>query len=265
MHDSALRTRRAALVGLLAVLTAVLTGCGAGSRGEAQSGNAAMVASGSTLDEKLPDAAASARLVDQDGHRFTLASLAGKMVVVAPFLTMCQETCPLTSANIRRAATDAGALGDQTVFLEVTVDPARDTVARMHAYQAEYGSLANWQLATGKPAAVTAFWRALGVSLEKAPGDGPVRDWFTGKMLASSYDIHHQDVVLVIDATGHIRWISVGHPDARGLPLPTTLSRFLNDEGRGNRAHPEADGASVWTAKDVDQALTYVHRLGTTN
>ncbi|HEX2895697.1 MAG TPA: SCO family protein [Marmoricola sp.] len=270
MHHAARRTRRAALGGLLCVLTAALAACGAGpSNGSlatgAQSGNPQTVASGSTLDQKVPATASNAPLVDQDGRRFTLASLAGKDVVVAPFLTMCQETCPMTSANMRRAASDAGQGGDRTVFLEVSVDPARDTVARMHAYQAQYGALPTWRLATGRPAAVTAFWRALGVSLQKVPGEGPVRDWFTGKMLASSYDVQHQDLVLIIDTKGRIRWISMGRPDARGLPLPTTLKRFLNHEGRGNRSHPDAGGASVWTAKDVDRALTYVHRLDATS
>lgn len=253
---------------LCALLTAlVLTaGCAAGSSdtpGAATGQSTPPVPTGNTLDQKLPPVAASTRLVDQDGRAFTLRSLRGKVVVLAPLLTMCQETCPMTTANIHRAAQDAvrsGASGD-VVYLELTVDPDRDTVHRMHAYAELYGALPDWRLATGRPGEVRAVWKSLGVITDKAPVHGPVRDWLTGKRLKHSYDVHHQDVVMAISGAGRLRWITVGHPDARGTRLPATLQSYLNEEGRTNYAHPDSGGADSWTAHDVEQAVTWLRGL----
>jgi len=259
--------RKAVAAAALAVLAPVVAGC-SGGYGTADTSAAAgasrrPVATGNTLDQPVSDAVAGTSLVDQRGRRLSLRSLRGTVVVLAPLLTMCQETCPMTTAELHRAAEDVsrGPLSGRVVFLEVTVDPRRDTVRRMHAYAALYGAVPGWRLVTGRPAAVQRLWRSLGVTTERAPTHEPVRDWMTGRLLQHSYDVHHQDVVLVIGADGRLRWITVGHPDARGTRLPVTLHRFLDDEGRRNLARPTAAGASAWSAHDVEQAVRYVARL----
>jgi hypothetical protein len=73
--------------------------------------------------------------------------------------------------------------------------------------------------------------------------------------------VHHQDVVMAVSAAGRLRWITVGHPDARGTRVPTSLQRYLNAAGRENYAHPNAGGADSWTARDVEQAVAYVRGL----
>ena len=52
---------------------------------------------------------------------------------------------------------------DRVVFVEATVDPGRDTVARLAAYQKEFG--ADWDLWTGTPADIAAFWKPFGVDV----------------------------------------------------------------------------------------------------
>jgi cytochrome oxidase Cu insertion factor (SCO1/SenC/PrrC family) len=265
-HSSKGWVSRLLACGVAAGLAAcLLAGCGDSAQQSAAvtDQGPAQVASGNTLKQPVPARAAHARLVDQNGRALTLASLRGKIVVVAPLLTFCQETCPMTSANIHRAAQDVkrSGLGEKVVFLEPTVDPARDTVARLHAYAKLYGPLSDWRLVTGKPATVLAMWQALGVSTQKTRPEDTVRDWLTGKLVHHSYDVHHQDLVLVIDPAGRIRWLSIGRPDARGQRLPGSLHQFLNDEGRHNLAHPGAGGASTWTAHQVEQAIRYVDGL----
>lgn len=222
------------------------------------------VATGNTLRQRVPASAAAARLVDQNGRSLSLRSLRGKVVVLAPLLTMCQETCPMTSENVHRAAEAAqhNGVSSRVVFLKLTVDPQRDTFRRLHAYAKLYGAMADWRLGTGKPSNVLAVWKALGVSTERAATDEPVRDWMTGKLLKHSYDVHHQDVVVIIDPAGYMRWITVGRPNARGARLPVTLHKFLNDEGRENYAHPNAGGATSWSARNLEQAVSYVLGLG---
>jgi len=50
---------------------------------------------------------------------------------------------------VQRAVRVAG-LGNQVVFIEATVDPERDTPARLRAYTKEFE--ADWPLLTGTPA-----------------------------------------------------------------------------------------------------------------
>jgi len=262
------RVRRAAVaLGVGASLLGALGGCATvqPQRALSTSGEAHMVAGGTTLDQPVSAVAAATRLVDEDGNPFSLSSLRGRIVVLAPLLTMCQETCPMTSSNMHAAALAAEQATGQSghvVFLEITVDPARDTVRRLHAYARLYGGLPDWRLATGKPSDVLALWKALGISTDPTKPDDTVRDWMTGKLVHDSYDVHHQDVVMVIDPSGHLRWVTDGHPDARGTALPTTMQQFLSNEGRANYRRPGAAGASSWTARDVEKAVAYVQGLG---
>jgi protein SCO1/2 len=258
-----LRLHRAGTRAALAAVTVLagaagLTSCAAAhAHAPAADHPQAAVSTGNVLDERLPAAVADAPLVDQDGHRLTLRSLRGKVVVLAPLLTLCQETCPMTTENMHRAAADVAGSGlaGKVVFLEPTVDPARDDVARLHAYAKLYGGLPDWSLVTGRPAVLDRLWKGLGVSTDKAPGGGPVRDWLTGRILEHSYDVHHQDVVLVVDAAGHLRWLTVGRPDARGTRLPGSLRSFLDEEGKHNFRAP---GSDAWTPRQVEQAVRYV-------
>ena len=214
-------------------------------------------ASGTVLDEPLPDAIAKLPLVDQHGHHFTLASLRGRTVVLGDFLTLCQEVCPLTSVNLRDVAKAVQRDGRSTdvQVVEATVDPARDSVKRLAAYEKVFGAQQDWTLATGDQRGLDGLWAHLGVYHEKAPEDvAPApRDWWTGAPL--TYDVHHQDVVYVIDAHGHARWVDDGTPNTLGEKPAGSLLQFLNDEGRHHLTSP-ADPA--WTVRDVEQAVGYV-------
>jgi protein SCO1/2 len=209
------------------------------------------------LDEPLPDRIANLPLLDQHGHHFTLASLRGRTVVVGDFLTLCQEVCPLTSVNLRdvaKAVQRDGRSADVQV-VEATVDPARDSVKRLAAYEKVFGAQEDWTLATGGQDVLDLLWQYLGVYHEKAGEDvSPApKDWLTGAPL--TYDVHHQDVVYVIDSRGHARWVDDGTPNTLGEAPVGPMLQFLNTEGRHNLTSP-ADPA--WTVHDVEQAVTYV-------
>ena len=98
------------------------------------------------------------------------------MVVLAPFLTLCQDECPLVTGafiSLQRDLRAAGLWRDRVVFVEATVDPGRDTVARLAAYQKEFG--ADWDLWTGTPAAIAAFWKPFGVEYQIVPEEQPAK------------------------------------------------------------------------------------------
>ncbi|MDQ1496075.1 MAG: hypothetical protein QOG69_2558, partial [Actinomycetota bacterium] len=50
----------------------------------------------------VPPEIAGLSLLDATGAPTTLASLHGKIVVLTDFLTLCQEICPLVSANFSK-------------------------------------------------------------------------------------------------------------------------------------------------------------------
>lgn len=234
----------------------LLLGCCTGTE-PSHHHSTAVPASGTVLDEPLPDAVATLPLVDQHGRHFTLASLRGRTVVLGDFLTLCQEVCPLTSVNLRdvaKAVQRNGRSADVQV-VEATVDPGRDSVQRLAAYEKVFGAQPDWTLATGDQHGLDALWAHLGVYHEKAAEDvAPApRDWWTGAPL--TYDVHHQDVVYVIDPRGHARWVDDGTPNTLGEKPAGSLLQFLNTEGRQNLTAP-ADPA--WTVRDVEEAVAYV-------
>ena len=210
------------------------------------------------FDLPVPAATAALPLVDQAGRTVTLASLRGTTVVLVDFLSLCQEVCPLTSANVRAVsdALDAAHLSGEVRILEATVDPARDTPPRLAAYQKLYGAKPNWSLVTGTSSVVSALWKSFGVGYEKKPTTAtpPPKDWLTGSPL--TYDVDHQDVVIVIGPDGHERWLVDGTPRVSGpSSVPSTLQTFLNEDGRTNETAPTDP---TWTAADVVSAVQYV-------
>ena len=206
----------------------------------------------------MPDATLNLPLVDQDGKTVTLASFAGKTVVLADFLTQCQEICPLTSAalsDVSSAVTKAG-LDDDVVILEASVDPERDDVAHLAAYQKLFGASPNWTFVTGNPSDIDALWKQFGVGLERKDidEDPAPKDWLTGAPL--TYDIDHQDIVIVIGPDGHEKWLVNGTPSiGPSAGVPSTLQSFLSEDGLANESAPPDPS---WTAADVEAAIAYV-------
>jgi cytochrome oxidase Cu insertion factor (SCO1/SenC/PrrC family) len=255
---SAPRSRGSRSAALAAVVALCATLCACTSHTPTSTAASQTPTTGSVVDVAVPAAVANLDLVDQSGQRVTLASLRGKTVVLADFLSLCQEVCPLTTANLRSvvdAVRRAGMTGDVQV-LEVTVDPQRDRPARLKAYQHLFGAEPNWSFATGRASDVAALWKWFGVAYSRTeePAGPPPRDWLTGRPL--TYDVDHQDVVFVLGSDGNERWFVDGMPNSSGSAAPPApLQTFLNADGRHNQTAP-ADPS--WTAADVEQALSYV-------
>src|SRR3954470_15073094 len=75
-----------------------------------------------------PAPAGDFALRDQNGDLVQLAGLRGKVVVLSPLYTHCQDTCPLTAQQIRGALDDlSGAQRGDVRALALSVDPANDT------------------------------------------------------------------------------------------------------------------------------------------
>jgi protein SCO1/2 len=77
---------------------AVLVGSGLGAAYALRSSAGAPGASGTVVDRTVP----KLPLLDPGGRATSLAAFRGRVVVLAPFLTLCHEVCPLTTGPSRR-------------------------------------------------------------------------------------------------------------------------------------------------------------------
>jgi protein SCO1 len=193
------------------------------------------------------------RLISSSGARTSLGQYRGKDIVMAPFLSLCQDECPLITGAfiaLQRDVRQAG-LGSKVVFMEITVDPGRDTPARLAAYSKEFG--ADWVLATGTPANLDALWKFLGVSVQIVPEEQPAKiDWYTGTPL--TYDVAHTDGYFLIDATGHERFSDSNPPNLHGQ-LDPKLKGLLNAGGIKNL---DDQSAPNWTVAEALSSLSWL-------
>lgn len=249
----------------MAVVVAVVMGlaaCSAPPSGPAPSASASETLSqiATTLDSALPAPLLRLPFTSADGRTVRLADFAGKSVVVSDAMTLCQETCPLDTATLVQTARaeNAAKLGSDEVFLSITVDPGRDTVAQLAAYRRLYSPApANWLALTGTPATVNALWDYLGVwrhKVSEPPGPAP-RNWRTGEPL--SYDVQHSDEVFFLDRQAHERFVLEGPPYAARASLPQTLYTFMNSQGRHNVSSPPS---GAWTEPQARQVLAWVRQ-----
>ncbi len=101
--------RRGRVVAAAAVLAAVLTACG----GSAQDDSAASrphppaTLGGVVMSDPVPASIARLPLTTAAGQRTTLAAYRGKIVMIADSLTLCQDMCPMISANVAAMAQPA--------------------------------------------------------------------------------------------------------------------------------------------------------------
>lgn len=110
---------------------------------------------------RLPDAP----LLDQDGHPQRLVSeVIGDRVVVAGFVyTTCTTVCPVVSALFSRLQDRLGEDLDSRVrLLSLSVDPLRDTPARLKDYAARHGARPGWLWLTGRGEDVAAALKGFG-------------------------------------------------------------------------------------------------------
>jgi protein SCO1/2 len=73
-------------------------------------------------------------LTDQDGSPFSLDELKGQVGVIYFGYTTCPDICPTTLIDFSSVKSELGADADRVKFLMVTVDPDRDSTARLKEY-----------------------------------------------------------------------------------------------------------------------------------
>ena len=112
-------------------------------------------------DIVLPDAV----LITQDGVEVSLQrDVVGDRIVVMDFVyTTCTTVCPVLSAIFSQVQNQLGdRLGAEVVMVSMSVDPNRDTPARLKKYAERLGAGDNWLWLTGRQQTVTEVLEELG-------------------------------------------------------------------------------------------------------
>lgn len=239
-----------AAAAMAAVVLALALAAPRRSQSAATAGVPAPLAVGIELQRPRP--IPPVRLIDERGNPLGLSAWRGKWVILAPSMTLCHEVCPMTTGvltQVRSELAQAG-LSKQVVVAEATVDPWRDTPARLRAYQRLTG--ADFAMLTGTRAEIHRLWKFFGVYYHRVPQSKPPDvDWLTRK--PETFDVAHTDALFFLDPQGQERILDDGMPNAAGH-LSRALRSLLSDQGRQNLAHPQFS----WSAGQVIDDLYYL-------
>jgi protein SCO1/2 len=151
-----------------------------------------------TLDmlTRLDEPAPSLGLIDQDGNRVTLEQFRGRPLLVGFAFAHCTTVCPRVVQDVQRARRRLG--GNSTGALIVTLDPVRDTPSRLPGMAQQWNLDPGTLVASGPIADVERVLDEWRVARERDPLTG---------------DVVHPALVLVVDASGVIRYRTPGGPD----------------------------------------------------
>ena len=150
--------------------------------------------------------------INQNGKQVDRESFKNKVWVAGYFFTSCSTICPKMVGNLNKVA---AACNDKAGIILFSVDPERDSIQRLNKYARLHRiNTSNWQLATGKKAALYSFARN-GLFITATDGDGGENDFI------------HSDNVVLIDKGFHIR----GYYNATA---PSDIEKLINDIKRLN-------------------------------
>ena len=146
---------------------------------------------------RLNDVPPGLALVNETGRTITLDAYRGKAVLVTFAFAHCQTVCPLVVNSVLSARDRIAATAPERtpVVLVVTLDPWRDTPARLPALAEQWGMTGETHVLSGEPDVVERAlnaWRIPRVRNEK-----------TG-------DISHPSMVYVIGPNGRIVYLVNG-------------------------------------------------------
>jgi protein SCO1/2 len=169
------------LAGAMVVLI-VATGCVGGSSYSFQGG-----------ELKPTSSAAQIELTDQNGQPFSLQAQEGKAVLLYFGYTTCPDACPTTLSDWVEVKRLLGDKADKVEFVMVTVDPERDTQAKLLDYMSFFDP--SFYGLTGDQATITTIEQNYGIVAVKDPIEGS----------ATGYLMTHTTSFWVVDPDGKLR------------------------------------------------------------
>ena len=141
----------------------------------------------------MPDLAF--QLTDDNGKPVTAEDYRGKVVLLYFGYTHCPDVCPLTLAHLHAVLQRVGPKADGARILFVSVDPARDTPAIMHAYVNAFDKRAVGL--TGTPRALEALSKRYRSAFTREPAQAN-----------GQYEVSHSSAIYLFDRQGQARLLA---------------------------------------------------------
>ena len=154
------------------------------------------------------------RFQNQHGQWVSLDDWNGKIVVANYFFTHCPSICPKMMYQMKRVQAYAGV--KNLLLNSFTVDPERDSVARLQAYATKFGVKGGWNLLTGDKKELYRLARN-SFMVTATDGDGGPDDF-----------IHSEKLVLV-DTQGRIRGFYNGTVEAEVNDLIRDIKKLAEE------------------------------------
>ena len=138
----------------------------------------------------MPDLAFT--LTDQQGRTVHADDYAGKVVMLFFGFSHCMHTCPVTLGKLTAVLHTMGEQADRARVLFVSIDPGRDTPARLASYTGSFAPQVTGL--TGTPAQLLALTKRYRAAFSYGKG-------YPG----GNYPVYHSGAVFVFDGNGKVR------------------------------------------------------------
>ncbi len=178
------RTARVAWLALLLAAAVVLAGC---QREQPLPWRLTNVSG------HMPDLAFD--LTNDQGQPVTAQDYRGKVVLLYFGYTHCPDVCPLTLAHLHVVMKRLGAAADDARILFVSVDPARDTPAVLHAYVNAFDKHAVGL--TGPAGRIEALSKRYRSAFTREPSQAD-----------GQYEVSHSSAIYLFDRQGNARLLA---------------------------------------------------------
>jgi protein SCO1/2 len=150
-------------------------------------------------------------LLTQHGAPFTDRDIAGVPTALFFGFTSCPDICPSTLMDLTNDLKALRTDGDRIKVVFVSIDPDRDTQARLKDYMSSFDP--RIVAVSGSPDGIAAMARAYGAKYRKVP-------------TASGYTFDHSSAVFLLDAQGDLAAVlDVMEPADRRLAKLKALLR----------------------------------------
>lgn len=132
-------------------------------------------------------------LAGSSGAPITMSQLRGKPVILLFGFTYCPRVCPVTLAQLVKVYEQLGAASEGVQLLFISVDPERDTPARLHEFLSFFHPA--FLGATGTPEQLRAVQKDYGIMANRVISEN--------KKLG--YEVHHSSFLYLVDRAGNLR------------------------------------------------------------
>jgi len=165
-------------------------------------------------------------LIAEDGKAFGKADLLGRVWIADFVFTSCSDACPRLQAKMKSLQDRLIPLeqGGNISLLSISVDPERDTPAKLKEYAGIFGARPGlWRSLTGDQKEVErTVVRGFHTAMAKVPAEG-------ADPHLAAFEIMHGERLVLVDRLGRIR----GYYDADDRDRLLRDARSLTPGGRG--------------------------------